>query len=367
MLQKPVEKQKIVLFLMIGLLIIVSGTGCSAPETVEEVVRVPVEVHQVSTDNISRTITLSGVTEPEVTAAVMPDIMKGEMVQSVAVRVGDAVSRGTVVAYLDSKTATLQYEMAQRSLEDAELALERNQALLEAGAISQSQFEQAEAGYLQARDNLKMRGIEISGYQVTSPISGVVSSVNVSAGNMASPQSPIAVISNINTLLVKTSVNETEAANIRSGQQVQIFSSDDQDYAIIGTVRSIAPTMDLQSRAFPVEIEINNRDKRIQPGTFVKAEIEAERKQNVIVIPSEAVIIRGGQARVFIISDDKAESVNIETGIITSRLTEVTSGLNEGDQLITRGNDSVIIGDLVRIVEPIERQVERVREEAAGQ
>ena len=360
------KKRNIKLLFIIGLIIIVLS-GCSGTETTEEVIRVPVEAIEVSKGPIMRTITLSGVTEPDITAAVLPEIMRAEMVQSIPVRVGDVVNQGTVLAYLDSKTAVLNYQMAERSYADAALSLERNAVLYEAGAISKSQFEQVEAAYLQAKNAYEMRRIELSGYQVTSPISGVVSAVNVTVGNMASPQSPLAVVSKIDTLLVKTTVNEREASNISTGQQIRILTSNSDNQEIYGVIRSIAPTMDLQVRSFPVVIEIDNRDNKIQPGTFVRAEIDVEGREEAIVVPSQAVIIRGGQSRVFIIKDERAESVNIETGIVTSRFTEVTSGLKEGDMLITRGNDNVLIGDLVRIVAPIERQIEEIREEAADQ
>ena len=131
------KKRNIKLLFIIGLIIIVLS-GCSGTETTEEVIRVPVEAIEVSKGPIMRTITLSGVTEPDITAAVLPEIMRAEMVQSIPVRVGDVVNQGTVLAYLDSKTAVLNYQMAERSYADAALSLERNAVLYEAGAISKS-------------------------------------------------------------------------------------------------------------------------------------------------------------------------------------------------------------------------------------
>ena len=354
------------ILLLIAGLVVSLLSGCTGKEKVEEVVKVPVEVYLAKNDIITRTISLSGVTEPEVTAMVMPEIMGAQMVRDVPVKVGDVVRPGTVLAFLDAKNVTLNYEIAERAYLDAQANYERNKALYEAGAIARVQFEQVESGYLQAKNSFEMRKIELSNYSIKSPIAGVVSAVNVTAGNMASPQSPAAIVSKVDTLLIKTSVNEKEAGRLQVGQEVQVVVPSMNNQEFPGKIRSIAPTMDLQIRAYPVQIEIPNPGLAIQPGTFARAEIEVERREDVIVIPTEAVIVRGNQARVFVIQEEKAQSLIVETGLSNPRYTEITAGLKSGDQVITRGNDNVVIGDLVRIVQPIEVQIQQVKEEAAG-
>ena len=342
-------------------------SGCSDKNAVEEVIKIPVEVYEAKEGLITREIILSGITEPEITARIFPDIMGAEQVTDILVNVGDKVNKGTVLVYLDSQTSKLSYEMAEASFRDAEKNYERNKLLFEAGAISGAQLEQIETGYIQAKNSFEMRAIELGAYGVKSPIDGVVSSIEVTKGNLASPQSPVAVVSRIDKLLIKSSVNEKEVNNLFAGKELKVIVPNLKDKEFTGLIKSVAPTMDLQTRSFPVEIEIENIDNEIKPGTFAKATIEVERKEGVITVPTEAVIVRGNQARVFVVKEETAQSVQIETGLSNSDYTEVTAGISSGELVITRGNDNVVIGDLVRIVQPMEKQVELAKEEAANQ
>ena len=356
---------KKVLSALILLIIFSLITGCSGKEVVEETVKVPVEVYEARIDTIVREITIAGLVEPEISAMVIPEIAGGRKVISIPVKVGDSVRKGTVLAYLDSESTALNYEIAEASFLDAEKNYERNKALFDAGAISKSQFEQIEIGFLQAKNAYELRRIELSSYSVKSPVDGVVSSINVTEGNFASAQSPVAVISKIDKVLLKSSINEKEVKNLSQGQEVSIIIPNMGDKEFTGKIKSVAPTMDMQIRSFPLEIEIDNSNHEIQPGIFAKASVVVENRENVVVVPSQAVIIRGNQGKVFIIEDERAQSVNVEPGLTNNYYTEIITGIKPGDKVITRGNDNVIIGDLVRIVEPMEQQVQAAREEAS--
>lgn len=341
-------------------------SGCSAKEQVEEVVKIPVEVYEAKRETITREIIIAGIVEPEVSAMVIPEIAGGKKVTGVPVKVGDSVRKGNVLAYLDSESTALNYEIAEATFLDAEKNYERNKALLDAGALSKSQFEQIETGYLQAKNAFELRKIELSAYSVKSPIDGVVSSINVTTGNLASAQSPVAVISKIDKVLLKSNINEKEVNNLTTGQEVTVIIPNMDNKEFTGRIKSIAPTMDMQIRSFPIEIEIDNSNLEIQPGTFAKASVEVERSEEVVVVPSQSVIIRGNQGKVFLVDENEtAQSVIVTTGLSNNLFTEILSGVNPGDKVITRGNDNVIIGDLVRIVEPMEKQVEAAQEEAA--
>ncbi len=358
--------RKISLSGLILLIIISLISGCSTKEQVEEVVKIPVEIYEAKNDTITREIIIAGIVEPEVSAMVIPEIAGGKKVTGVPVKVGDYVKKGTVLAYLDAESTSLNYQISESTYLDAEKNYERNKALYDAGAISLTQFEQVETGYLQAKNAYELRKIELSAYSVKSPIDGVVSSINVTVGTLASAQSPIAVVSKINKVLLKSSINEKEVNNLSTGQEVKVIIPNMDGKEFTGRIKSIAPTMDMQIRSFPMEIEIGNSNQEIQPGTFVKASVEVERSENVVVVPSKAVIIRGNQGKVFLVDEnEKVQSATVEVGLTNNFYTEIISGVKPGDKVITRGNDNVIIGDLVRIVEPMETQVEAAKEEAA--
>lgn len=351
-----------------GVIIVIIFTfisGCAAKDKVEEIIKIPVEVYEAKRDIITREITLAGLVEAEISAMVIPEIAGGKKVIRIPVKVGDTVKKGTILAYLDSESTALSYEIAKASYLDAEKNFERNKALFEAGAISQSQFEQVELGYLQAKNTYELRRIELSSYSVKSPINGVVSAINITEGSLATAQSPLAVISKIDKVVMKLNINEKEVKNITSGQEVIVKIPNMGDKEFIGRIKSIAPTMDMQIRSFPLEIEIDNKNLEIQPGTFAKASMNVETRNDVVVIPSQAIITRGNKGKVFIVENEIAQSVDVEIGLQNNLFSEILSGISPGDKVIVRGNDNVIVGDPIRIVEPIEQQVKDARAEAA--
>lgn len=356
---------KKLLSVMIILLVFSLISGCTPKETIEETIKTPVEVYEAKLDTITREITLAGLIEAEISAMVIPEIAGGKKVTGIPVKVGDSVRKGSVLAYLDSESTALNYEIAEASFIDTEKNYERNKTLFEAGAISKSQFEQIELGYLQAKNTFELRRIELSAYSVKSPISGVVSSINVTVGNLASAQSPLAVISKIDKVLLKLNINEKEVKNLTTGQEVIVKIPSMGDKEFTGKVRSIAPTMDMQIRSFPFEIEIDNKNYEIQPGTFAKAQVKVETRENVLVIPSRGIITRGSQGKVFVVENGIVQSYVVETGLQNNIYSEILSGVKAGDKVIVRGNDNVVIGDPVRIAEPIESQVEEARVEAS--
>lgn len=341
------KKVYLLLLLLTGIFLLAS---CSTKEEEKEKIQVPVEVYQAAQGQIVREITVGGLLEAEVSAMVIPEIAGAQEVISIPVKVGDRVRKGAILGYLDSEASLLAYEIAEATYLDAEKNLERNRALYEAGAMSSSQFEQLETGYLQAKNAWELRKIELAGYTVTSPIDGVISAINASVGNFTSAQSPFAVVSKTEKLLLKTNINEKEVKNLKAGQEIDLEVPGILDHTFTGKIKSVAPAMDLQTRSFPLEIEVDNKELLIQAGTFAKAKVEVERKDEVLIIPSQAIIIRGNEARVYIIEENQAQPVTIETGISNNVMTEVISGLSLGDQIITKGNDNVIVGDLVRIV-----------------
>ena len=142
---------KKLLSVMIILLVFSLISGCTPKETIEETIKTPVEVYEAKLDTITREITLAGLIEAEISAMVIPEIAGGKKVTGIPVKVGDSVRKGSVLAYLDSESTALNYEIAEASFIDTEKNYERNKTLFEAGAISKSQFEQIELGYLKQK------------------------------------------------------------------------------------------------------------------------------------------------------------------------------------------------------------------------
>ncbi len=357
---------KKILILSLVLIIAFFSFGCGTKQATEEtettIATVPVETEEVRQGTFTKTIILSGITQPENTVIVTP---KGsDQLISLNVEVGDRVSAGQVIGVLDQSSVELQlrnaqvnHENAQNAYEDVLRNYERMKALYETGAIPKAEFEQIESGLKQAENALKqtenalqLQQLAYDNTLIKAPVSGVVAQVHTEKGAIVGPQSPIITIANIDTLEVNTSINELQVNKIKAGTEVEVLVPACDNQIFSGRIKTVSPTMDPAIKAYPVTITITNKDNIIKAGMYAEVELITDVAEDALIVPAEAVLSRNGDSHVFIVQDDKAVQVQVETGLSNSKEIQILKGLKPGDQVITRGNEDVVDGDLVTVV-----------------
>jgi RND family efflux transporter MFP subunit len=103
------------------------------------------------------------------------------------------------------------------------------------------------------------------------------------------------------------------------------------------------------SRKFKVEITIPNAESRLKPGFFARIEVVTTFRNNVLVVPRSAIVVRDGEDVVFIAEDGKAKTRGIKVGIKGEDKVEITSGLKVGEQVIVEGNYALTDGTRVEV------------------
>ncbi|GAB6179526.1 efflux RND transporter periplasmic adaptor subunit [Desulfotomaculum defluvii] len=363
--------------LLLILAVFMTGCGKEAPKAQEEKL-VPVETTKISTKDLNHTLNTTGEVIAGADVNVMPKV--SGRVQRVMVNVGDKVHNGQVLLQLegnDAQNALSQaeaglalaqanLERAQQGLKDAQINFDRNKELYTAQAISQAQYEQAESGLVTAQTNVKVSEAQVKQAQATlnttqdnynnatviSPIDGVVAAVNVDPGEMVSPQvSPITVVQMASTK-IKVNVSENVVASIKTGTKVPV-TINALNNTVTGTVLSVAPKADPDTRAFAVEIQLPNEKGDIKPGMVARLNLSTGTSKAVLALPIDAVLERDGQYSVFIVEDGKAKEVSVKVGATSGELTEIKSGLKEGQTVIVTGNRLVGEGQKVKVVKEL--------------
>ena len=304
---------------------------------------VSVEAQTVEVKELALSKTFSGSVEGEEQANIIAKIP--ERIMKLNVRVGEYVKAGSVLFELDKGGASSQFYQAQAAYLNAEKNFQRMQNLLKEGAVSQQAFDGVQTQYAVAKANFDAARSTV---EITSPISGVVTAINVSIGDLANPQMPMATIANIGRMKAKFNVGESDVPSFFVGQSVQIYSEMNPEVIQAGKINQLSSSANIQSRTFEMQaIFTNTKDRWFKPGMFCRVNVNMQTKKDALVIPLAAVVKSSKGDGIYLINEDKSYYKTITTGITDGKLIEVTSGLKAGDKIVTLGMNNLKDGTVV--------------------
>lgn len=380
-------KQKTI-SLALALVLALSLAGCKKEKTVTAPAGVAVQVQTVEAQDIASENTVSGqVTAGSETSVYVTSTAK---CTAVYVQAGDEVKAGDVICSLDMESALAQYRAAeigytsaassyqsQKDILDRQAALyEKNwndtKALFDIGAASQLEVDQMELQYLSAkaqRDStlaqleagmqsakssyeqlaLAMENIDSRG-NVIAPVDGVLASLTASEGGMVSPSYAVAVIDGAEQMKVTVMVSEALVPKLAIGDTVAVRVGA-ADAAFESVIRAVEKTPNQMTKLYTVTVTVPAEVEGLLSGMFADVTFHTAVSAGAVVVPSEAILTSNDKQYVYIVDGDAARRVDITTGLTGSGLTEVTSGLAAGEQLVTVGQQYLSDGDAVRIVE----------------
>ncbi|MFZ5572947.1 MAG: efflux RND transporter periplasmic adaptor subunit [Thermodesulfobacteriota bacterium] len=364
------SKQQMTMLGMIALLIM----ACSASES--QTVgngkpkgrpAVAVEVLEVKPVDIAETIAVVGTLAPKSEAEVKSEY--SGIITDVFVTEWVRVSRGTQLAKLDMREAAAALDAAKALLAQAQVSenkavreYERALGLKKSGLITQQLFddavtarEAAVAATASAQAQVNMAETRLEKTLITAPIDGVISYRGVNVGdyieNMGSPRPMFKIVDN-RVLDLTVTVPSARMADIRIGQDIDFSTNAFNDKTYNGKIKYINPEVDPTNRSVKVIAEVSNDPEELRGGLFVKGRIVTGARKGVRVVPRSAlklwdVVNKRGE--VFVVSNQKASLRPVTTGTLQDDLVEITSGLDPGELVVTRGAFNINDGDRVKI------------------
>lgn len=340
------------LFTLLNISLFIMVVGCGKkdkPVTGNEKLTytdtVAVDTTIVSKKDITLVKTYSGTLEGEEQTSIISKIP--ERISKINVKVGDYVNKGSVVIEIDKSGASSQYYQARAGYLNSQKDLERMKALYQEGAISQqmldgiqTQFEVNKANYEAAQSTVEL----------ASPLSGVVTAVNLNQGDIANPGMVLVVIANIGNMKALFNVGENDVPGFFVGQSALVYSELKPDLIQKGKIVQISKSANVQSRTFDMRALFNNTsDKWFKPGMFCRVNVELKNQKDALAVPYSSVISDNNSTGVYVINNGKASFRNIKTGITDGKLIEVLSGLKNGDVIVTLGMNQLKEGTIVRV------------------
>lgn len=306
-----------------------------------DTVSVETEIAKLRELNITKTF--SGTLEGEEQANIVSKIP--ERITEVKIKVGDFVSKGKLLFVLDKGGASSQYFQTQAVYLNAEKNLERMKNLFNEGAVSRQSLDATQTAYDVAKANFEAAKSTV---EITAPISGVITSLNVNIGDIANPQIVMATVANINKLKAKFNVGESDLADFRIGQSANVYSELKPELIQAGKIIQISKSADVQSRTFEVQTLFSNTsEKWFKPGMFCRIQVNLKTQKDALSIPLTSITKFENNSGVFIVNDGKVNFKSVTTGFTDGKYVEVLSGLSSGDKIVTLGMNNLKNGTVI--------------------
>lgn len=277
---------------------------------------------------------------------------------------GTVVRQGTRVARIDLavyetvlKKAQAAAAIAEAQLADAEREERRMLALFKEGSATEQMRDKAvsakaiaEAGVAQARAALALAALDVEEARPRAPIDGVVTRKHVDEGNLVSVGMPLATIETLSRVKILLNIPERYLSAVKPGQTKLRLASDAWDQTgIEATVDKVYPAVDPATRTGVLEVELDNVEGRLRPGSFVHASLEMASREDAVVVPLSAITWQGSEAFVFVAENGRARRRVVQVGIREQERCEIAMGLRPGDLLIVEGFRNVRDGDPVTV------------------
>ncbi len=307
---------------------------------------VPVEIAIARRQDLSVTKTYTGTLAGEEQANIVAKI--SERITGIQIHVGEAVRAGQVTLLLDKSGASSQYYQAEANFINSEKNLERMKSLYAEGAISQQTLDGIQTAYDVAKANFNAAR---SAVELTTPIAGVVTALNVNIGDLATPGAVLATIAKINQLKVTFNLNETDMPNLSIGQAVQVYTESRTEIVVEGKIVQVSKSADVRSRTFEIKALLpNTPDTWFKPGMFCKVNVQVSPRSMTLVIPTAAIQSDGLTNRVFVVRQGRTYQQPVQVGISDGNYSEIVQGIGERDTVVTTGATNVRDSSYVRII-----------------
>ena len=316
-----------------------------AKEEVEDVAMISVKTAVAEQGEIYNESPITAAIEANEQVYVVP-AMAGK-VASVGAKNGDYVKKGQILLTVDSAAVDSQVEQAAAAVSAAKSNLDRMKVLYEAGAISLAEYEGAKLNYNNASIAYKAASSSVAYYTVAAPISGYLSSFNVTVGGMVG-QSMVGAISDTSKLTIKPKVAEKMALKMQTGDTVDIYiSSLDRTYK--GTIKSVSQVPEAGATTYPVEISIENNDNSLKAGMFAEVKVKTDKTEQAVLVPTQAVFTKNGESVAVVLNGSIPKIVKVETGIDNGEKVEIISGIAAGATVVISGQQYVKDGVEVKV------------------
>jgi len=304
---------------------------------------VPVHVAKITRSTLRGYVTAYGPVEPEPKASARVAPAGPGVLAAVKCVEGQRVEKGAVLFQLDSRAADAAAEKSRRASEFAEKNFERQKRLMQVEGTSQKLMLDAEATLTAARNDLAAAQTQQALLQILSPLAGVVTKVNVKAGEAADLTTVLAEVVDLDRLVVSLNVSSAELAAVKAGQPAEAVSADSTN-AVSTSLIYASPQVDPKTGSGLVRAGVP-ANSGLRPGQFVKVRIVSEEHKDCLAVPIASVAKdTTGATFIALVEGEKAVLKPVKVGLRDGEMVEVEGDGVEADKtVVTEGAYGLIM------------------------
>ena len=310
--------------------------GKDIPTAVEGIV--------VKTATFDNNLALSGSVEANEQIEIRSEV--SGIVEGIYFTEGSNVKKGQVLFKVNDIELRAQLRQAATKEGLASENQRRAKLLLQKEAISQEEFDIANAEFASMQAQTQLIRAQIGKTSVRAPFSGKIGLRSISPGTYLTPTILVAKLVNTGKLKITFSIPEKYASQVKSGSTID-FTVSGSDKVYSAKIYAIEPEIAVATRTLQIRAIADNVDGKLFPGTFAEVKLPLTTIKDAIVVPSQAIVPVQNGKKVFISNKGKAKEVMVEATTRTDASILILSGLKAGDTLITSGvmslkNDSPV-------------------------
>lgn len=331
---------------VIVLLIVLSGCNLkeNKPAGSNNPVRVRLETVTVTSDKGSYSYV--GIIEEKSSTAISFSALG--TIERIFVREGQLVSRGQLLARLDTTSAGSLLDAADATLKQAQDAFDRLTSVHEKGSLTEVQMVDIRTRLQQAKSSYNIAGNNLQNCFLYAPVSGVIGRKMAEAGEFSVAGKAILTILDISSVRVRVSVPENEISAIPANCKSVITVSALGNRVMKGGTAEKSVEANSISHTYPVFINLPNSARELLPGMVCTVEINSESDWHGIVVPL-GIVQTTAKGLKYVWRDDNgvAKRAFVTTGAARGNGIEITDGLTSGDRIVTEGYQKISENDKI--------------------
>jgi len=299
----------------------------------------PVETAEVRVADSDRLLSAIGNLRSDESVVIAAEI--AGRIEKISFREGEQSGKGNLLIQLDSSVLKAEFDRAIASRDLSHANYQRAESLLKDRAVSAQERDEAYARWQLDEAGVRLAKAQLDKTSIRAPFAGALGLRQVSLGNYVQPGQPLVNLEAIDQLKVEFRIPEKYAAEVKVGQHFEMQSDAYPGRQFSGQIYAIDPLVEEQSRSLVARGRIDNQQRELWPGQFVKVDLSVATRTGALFIPEQALIPQPKTKLVFKVVEGKAQMVPVETGTRMKGWVEIVSGLAMGDVVVTGGHQKI--------------------------